>query len=67
MGSGNGLYTGLGWKGTSGIKGSLFDILPFALFMECVRSLEYMLFVFLVSISVLPGIFCDKLDVLLIT
>ena len=66
MSSGSGLHTGPGWKGTSGIKGSLFDILLFSLFMECVRSLECALFIFLVSISVLPGIFCDKLDVLLI-
>ena len=42
-------------------QGVLFVILPFALFMDCVRSLVYMWFVFLVSISVLPGIFCDKL------
>ena len=46
----------------TGIKGLLFVIFPFVLFIECVRSLECMGFVFLDSISVLPGIFCDMLD-----
>ena len=66
MGMGGGLKVGLRWRGTSGIEGSLFVILPFVLFMVCVKSLECMLFVFLVSISDLPGIFCDRLDTLLI-
>ena len=50
------------WKGPSGIKGLLFTILSFALFMESVGSVECMWFVFLVSILVLPGISCDTLD-----
>ena len=51
-----GLRSRSGWKGTSGIKGLLFT----ALFVVC------MLFVFLVSILILPGISCDKFDGLLI-
>ena len=51
-----------GWKGASGKKGLLFTILPSTLFMECAGSMECMQFVFLVSILVLPGISCDKLD-----
>ena len=51
-----------GWKAASGIKGLLFGILSSMLFMECVGSVECMQFVFLVSILVLPGISCDKLD-----
>ena len=51
-----GLRSGSGWKGTSGIKGLLFT----TLFVVC------MLFAFLVSILVLPGISGDKFDGLLI-
>ena len=51
-----------GWKGTSSIRGLLFTVLSFALFMECVGSVECTQFIFLVSILVLPGISCDKLD-----
>ena len=57
-----GLRIGPGWKGAAGIKGLLFTILSFALFMECVGSVECTWFVFLVSILVHPGISCDKLD-----
>ena len=53
---------GPGWKAASGIQGLLFAILSSTLFMECVGCVECMWFVFLVSIFVLPGIFCDKLD-----
>ena len=45
-----GLRSGSRWKGTSGIKQLLFTILSFVLFVVCT------LFVFLVSILVLPGI-----------
>ena len=37
-------------------------ILPLMLSMECIRSLVCIWFVFLVSICILPGIFCDKWD-----
>ena len=40
----------------------LFVIFLLALFMECIKSLECTQFVFPVSISVLPGIFCDRFD-----
>ena len=50
------LRSGSWKKRTSGIKGLLFTILSFALFIVC------MLFVFLASILVLPGISCDKFD-----
>ena len=51
-----GLRSGSGWKRTSGIKGLLFTILSSMLFVVG------MLFVFLASILVLPGISCDKFD-----
>ena len=54
--------TGPEWKGTSGIKGLLFTILSSALFVECTGSVVCTWFVFLVSILVLPGISCHKLD-----
>ena len=66
MGFGGGLRIGPGWKAASGIKGLLFAILSSVLFMECIGSVECMWFVFLVSIFVLPGISCDKLDAWLI-
>ena len=62
IGFNGGLRSGSGWKGASGIKGLLFTILSFALFIECVGSLVCALFVFFVSILVFPGISCDKLD-----
>ena len=48
--------SGSGWNGTSGIKGLLFINLSLALFVLC------MLFVFRVTILVLPGISCDTPD-----
>ena len=50
------LRSGSRWNGTSGIKGILFINLSLALFVLC------MLFVFPVTISVLPGISCDTSD-----
>ena len=45
-----------GWSGTSGIKGLLFINLSLVRFLLC------MLFVFPVTILVLPGISCDTSD-----
>ena len=62
MGLGGGLYVGPGWKGTSGIKGLVCVIPSSAVFTECVGSLEWIQFVFLVFILASPGIFWDSSD-----
>ena len=49
--------------GTSGIKGLVCVIPSSALFTECVGAVEFTQFVFLVSIFVSPGIFCDSSEV----
>ena len=62
MGLGRGLEVGPGWKGTSGIKELVCVIPSSTLFPECIGSLECIWFVFLVSILVSPGTFCDSSD-----
>ena len=62
IGLGGCLYVWPGWKGTSWIKGLVCVIPPSTLLTECVGSLEYIQFVFLVLILVSPGIFCESSD-----